>query len=451
MAHSKNRKRKKKHTRPTPGKTNANAAGIDLGATVHYVAVPAGRDEHPVRHYGTLTEELMELADWLEKCRITTVAMEATGVYWIPLFQILEDRGFEVCLVNARHVKNVPGRKSDVQDCQWLQYLHSVGLLNASFRPPAQICSVRSLMRHRESMMRTACQHLLRVQKSLDQMNVQLHHAVSDITGATGLAILDAILAGERDPATLAGLRDYRCKKSEAAIAKALRGDWREEHLFTLRQSLEAWRYHQNLMAECDQQIAGLMAELEDRPVEPMPEPEGKPEKTRDEPMRQQLREKFGVDLTAVEGVGIQTGVIFLSEVGPDVDKFASAEHFASWMGLCPDNRITGGRTHAAHTRKIQNRLATALRMAAQSLHRSQTGLGDWFRRIRSKIGTKAAVTAAAHKLARILWAMVKYRRPYEPSRIGTPERARAKKEAYLRRQARQLGFALTPADEAAS
>ncbi|NBB81422.1 MAG: IS110 family transposase [Verrucomicrobia bacterium] len=451
MAHPKTRKTKKKHTRPTPGKTNPDAAGIDLGSTVHYVAVPAERDEHPVRHYGTLTEDLVELADWLKQCRISTVAMEATGVYWIPLFQILEDRGFEVCLVNARHVKNVPGRKSDVQDCQWLQYLHSVGLLNASFRPPAQICAVRSLMRHRESLMRTACQHLLRVQKALDQMNVQLHHAVTDITGYTGLAILDAIIAGERDPVALARLRDYRCKKSEATIAKALRGDWREEHLFTLRQSLEAWRFHQNLMADCDQQIASLMAELEDRPVEPVPETKGKPKKTHNEPLRLELCQKFGVDLTAVEGVSIQTCLTFLSEVGTDVDKFASAEHFASWMGLCPDNRITGGRTHAAHTRKVQNRLATALRMAAQSLHRSKAGLGDWFRRIKSKLGTKAAVTAAAHKLARILWAMVKYRCPYEPSRLGNPELARAKKEAYLRRQAKQLGFALTPADGAVS
>ncbi|MDB2673312.1 IS110 family transposase [Akkermansiaceae bacterium] len=445
MARQKNERTRKKKARPAPGRTNPDSAGIDLGATVHYVAVPADRDENPVRHYGTLTEDLVELADWLKQCRITTVAMEATGVYWIPLFQILEDRGFEVYLVNARHVKNVPGRKSDVQDCQWLQYLHSVGLLNASFRPPADICAVRSLMRHRESLMRTACQHLLRVQKSLDQMNVQLHHAVTDITGYTGLAILDAIIAGERDPVALARLRDYRCKKSEAEIAKALRGDWREEHLFTLRQSLEAWRFHQNLMTDCDQQIATRMDALEDRGAEAPPVSGKKGNKSKEEPMRTQLSKKFGVDLTAVEGVSIQTCLAFLSEVGADVEKFATAEHFASWMGLCPDNRITGGRTHAAHTRKVQNRLANALRMAAQSLHRSKSGLGDWFRRLKSRLGTKAAVTAAAHKLARILWAMVKHRRPYDPSRLGNPELARARKERYLRRQAEQLGFALTP------
>ena len=264
MAKKSIRTRKKKSV-PSRRKTNPNAAGIDLGATVHYVAVSAERDPQPVRHFGTLTEDLEALADWLKSCAITTVAMEATGVYWIPLFQILEDRGFEVYLVNARHVKNVPGRKSDVQDCQWLQYLHSVGLLNASFRPPAAICAVRSLMRHRDGLMRGACQHLLRVQKALDQMNVQLHHAVTDITGLTGLAILDAIVAGERDPKVLAGHRHFRCKKSEAQIAKALKGDWREEHLFTLRQSLEAWRFHQKLMADCDGQIAEHMGALEDQ------------------------------------------------------------------------------------------------------------------------------------------------------------------------------------------
>jgi transposase len=424
-----------------------DAAGIDLGATVHYVAVPADRAERPVRHFGTLTGDLNELADWLAECRVTSVAMEATGVYWIPLFQILEDRGFEVCLVNARHVKNVPGRKSDVQDCQWLQYLHSVGLLNASFRPPAAICAVRSLMRHRDGLMRAACQHLLRVQKALDQMNVQLHHAVTDITGQTGLAILDAILAGERDPEVLARLRHFRCKKSEAEIARSLRGDWREEHLFTLRQSMEAWRFHQAQMAECDARIAEQMNALGDHGEGPAPSSPKQGANAPDEPMRQELYEKFGVDLTAVEGISIQTVLSFLGEVGTDVEKFPSAEHFASWLGLCPDNRITGGRTHAAHTRKVNNRLATALRMATQSLHRSKSVLGDWFRRLKSKLGTKAAVTAAAHKLARILWAMVKHRHPYNPERLGNPELARARKERYLRRQAEQLGFTLTPAN----
>ena len=381
MAKKTARSRKNKSASKSPTlqtRFNPDAAGIDLGATVHYVAVPADRDPQPVRHFGTLTEDLEALADWLKSCVITTVAMEATGVYWIPLFQILEDRGFEVCLVNARHVKTVPGRKSDVQDCQWLQYLHSVGLLNASFRPPAAICAMRSLMRHRESLMRGGCQYLLRVQKALDQMNVQLHHVVTDITGVTGLAILDAIVAGERDAKVLARNRDRRCKNSEARIAKALKGDWREEHLFTLRQSLEAWRFHQKLMVDCDREITELMNALDDR-GEGSPPPTKKAARGTDEPMRQHLFRKFGVDLTAVEGVSIRTVLAFLSEVGADVGKFPTAEHFASWLGLCPDNRITGGRTHASHTRKVNNRLAGALRMAASSLHRSQSALGDWF------------------------------------------------------------------------
>jgi transposase len=306
-------------------------------------------------------------------------------------------------------------------------------------------------MRHRESLMRSACQHLLRVQKALDQMNVQLHHAVSDITGLTGLSILDAIVAGERDPEALAGLRHFRCKKSEAQIAKALKGDWREEHLFTLRQSLEAWRFHQGLMADCDQQIAEHMSALDDRGEGAAPPSAKKGAKRVDEPMRQHLFAKFGVDLTAVEGVSIQTVLAFLGEVGADVSKFPSAAHFASWLGLCPDNRITGGRTHAAHTRKVNNRLATALRMAAQSLFRSQSALGDWFRRLRAKLGAKAAITGAAHKLARILWAMIKYRRPYDTERLGNPELRRARKELYLRRQAEQLGFTLTPLGEEVS
>jgi transposase len=326
-----------------------------------------------------------------------------------------------------------------------------VGLLNASFRPPAAICAVRSLMRHRESLMRAGCQHLQRVQKALDQMNVQLHHAVTDITGLTGLAILDAIVAGERDPEVLAGLRDYRCKKSEAEIAKALKGDWREEHLFTLRQSLEAWRFHQRLMADCDKQIAEFMNVLEDLGEGPPPPSNKKGNKAPEEPMRQYLFRKFGVDLTAVEGVSIRTVLAFLGEVGTDVNKFPSAEHFGSWLGLCPDNRITGGRTHAAHTRKVKNRLATALRMAAQSLFRSQSALGEWFRRLRAKLGAKAAITGAAHKLARILWAMIKYRHPYDPERLGNPELRRARKERYLRRQAEQLGFTLTPLGEEVS
>jgi transposase len=429
--------------RPRPA-VCPDAAGVDLGAREHFVAVPPERDPQPVRSFTTDTAALQALADWLIKCGVRTVAMEATGVYWVPLFQVLEARGLEVCLVNARHVKNVPGRKTDVQDCQWLQYLHSVGLLHASFRPPAAVCAVRSLVRHRESLVRTGCEHLLRVQKALDQMNVQLHHAVSDITGETGLAILDAIVKGERDPAVLARHRNYRCKKSEAEIAAALHGDWRPEHLFTLRQSLAAWRYHQTLIGECEAEM-DTQTKLLAPQTTAEPPPPAKRSSQPDEPLRRMLFAKFGVDLTAVDGIAAQTALVFLSEVGPDVSKFATAEHFASWLGLCPDNRISGGRKLAVGTRPVANRLATALRMAAQSLYRTESVLGDWFRRLRAKLGTPAAITATAHKLARVLYAMVKHRRAFDPSRLGNPALRRQRKENALRRAAKELGFVLQP------
>ena len=430
-----------KRVRPV---TRPDAAGIDLGALVHYVAVPPDRDVQPVQSFGTQTADLHKLADWLVGCGIKTVAMEATGVYWVPLFQILEDRGLEVCLVNAGHARNVPGRKTDVQDCQWLQYLHSVGLLNASFRPPADICAVRALVRHGESLVQSGCEHLLRVQKALDQMNVQLHHAVSDITGQTGLAILDAILQGERDPKKLAQWRDPRCKKSQAEIAAALHGDWRPEHLFTLRQSLAAWRYHQTLIAECDAELKKQMGTLAAQTDQPAP-PKAKPNQRGDETLRQHLFQKFGVDLTSADGVNTQTALVFLSAAGTEVSKFATAEHFASWLCLCPDNRRSGGRQLSVATRTGANRLATALRWAARSLHRSQTALGDWYRRMKAKLGSGGAITATAHKLARILWAMIKHRRPYDPARLGNPELRRYRKENALRRAAKELGYILQP------
>jgi len=437
------RKKNKPATQVRP-EPRPNAAGIDLGATVHYVAVPPDRDANPVRFFGTQTGDLHALADWLIACKITTVAMEATGVYWVPLFQILEDRGLEVCLVNARHVKNVPGRKTDVQDCQWLQYLHAVGLLHASFRPPAAVCAVRAFVRHRDSLVRTGCEHLLRVQKALDQMNVQLHRAVTDITGETGQKILEAIIKGERNPEALAQLRDYRCKKSVAEIAAALRGDWRPEHLFTLRQSFEAWQYHQKLIAECEAELRKQLDGLADQTKEAAPPP-ARRDKRCDAQTRQHLFEKFGVDLTAVDGVNVQTSYMFLSEVGPDLSKFPSADHFASWMGLCPDNRKTGGRPIGVSTRAVANRLATALRMAAQSLHRVESPLGDWFRRMKAKLGAPGATTAVAHKLARVLYAMIKHRKPFDPARLGNPVLRRARKENALRRAAEELGYTLQP------
>lgn len=429
----------------TPSVIHPDAAGIDLAAEVHYVAVPADRDPQPVRSFGTTTDQLCALADWLQQCGIRTVAMEAAGVYWIPLFELLEARGLEVCLVNAQHVRHVPGRKSDVQDCQWLQFLHSVGLLHASFRPAIEVCAIRTLLRHRESLVQTACAHLLRVQKALDHMNVQLHRAATDITGETGLAILDAMVAGERDPQKLALHRDPRCKKSVAQIATALRGDWKPEQLFTLRQSLAAWRYHHQLADECQQEMHRLSARIENH-TEAAPPPSTKRGKQPDAAARTLLFQKLGVDVTAVDGVGIQVGLTFLTEVGPDLSRFASPENFCSWLGLCPNIKVSGNRRLSVSTRPVANRLVTALRIAAQSLNRVESALGDWFRRMRAKLGPAGAITAAAHKIARILHTMIKTHTAFDPAKLGNPDLIRLRKERSLRKQAAFLGFSVQPA-----
>jgi len=375
-----------------------DAAGIDIAATEVYVAVPTDRDPEPIRCFSTFTDDLHRLADWLRACNVQSVAMESTGVFWIPLFQILEDRGFRVCLVNARHVKNVPGRKTDVSDCQWLQYLHSVGLLRASHRPAQTICAVRSIWRHRESLVQMAAAHIQHMQKALDQMNLQLHHVISDISGTTGLSIIDAILDGERNPETLAALRDPRIVASRETIARALVGDYRTEHLFTLQQSLRAYRQHQQWIAACDVEIERQLRVLPNNLADdqkPLSKSKDHHKPRRNEPsfdLRSQLYRIFGVDLTEVPGVSSLTAHALLTEVGPDLRRFPNAAAFASWLGLCPDNRISGGRVLSVVTRKVKNRLTMALRMAAQSLHRSQSYLGQYFRRMRVRLGTPAAI-----------------------------------------------------------
>jgi transposase len=377
--------------------------------------------------------------------------MESTGVYWIPLFQILEDRGLEVCLVNARHVKNVPGRRTDVSDCQWLQFLHSVGLLRASYRPDQEVCAIRSLLRHRESLVQMAATHVHHMQKALDQMNLQLHHVISDITGLTGLAILDAILGGERDPRTLARLRHERIKASEEVIAKSLVGDYRAEHLFTLRQSLRAYRNYQTLIVDCDTEIRRCLDEF--KPPTDTPagtetkDPKGKSQ-SNDGVLRNELKRVFGVDLTRIPGIRTGIAQTLFGEIGPDFMKFRSASAFASWMGLCPDNDISGGKVLWVGTRKVKCRAATALRMAAQSLHHSKSSLGDFYRRMRAKLGAPKAITAAAHKLARIIFHLVTTRQEFDDSRFAADQlRYEKRQEAKLRAKAKALGFQLIPAE----
>ena len=437
---------------PTLHCLQPNAAGVDVGATQIYVSVPQDRDTRSVRCFATFTGDLHAAADWLQACRIDTVAMESTGVYWIPFFQLLEARGFKVFLVNARHVKNVPGRKTDVEDCQWLQYLHTVGLLRASFRPEQAVCNVRSILRHRDSLVQMASVHIQHMQKALDQMNLQLHHVISDITGLTGIAIIDAILQGERDPLKLAGLRDGRIKATEQTIAKALVGDYRREHLFTLRQSLAAFRHYQQLIAACDVEIQQYLGQFESRidtTARPLEKPKDLHKPRRNElrfDLRGELYRIFGVDLTQIPGINTLTAHTLLAEVGPDLSRFATPAAFASWLGLCPDNRISGGKVLSVQTRVVKNRAAMALRMASQSLHRSQSFLGDYYRRMRAKLGTPKAITAAAHKLARIIFYLLSRRQAYDESIFSKHElQHRHRSELRLRNHARKLGFEIIP------
>src|SRR5215472_4305551 len=427
-----------------------NAAGIDVGATEIYVAVPPDRDPNPVRSFQTFTEDLQALAAWLLACRIRTVAMESTGVYWIPVFQILEARGIKVCLVNSQHVKHVPGRKSDVADCRWLQYLHSVGLLRSSFRPEDAICRVRSLLRHRDGLVEMAAAHIQHMQKALSQMNLQLHHVLSDLTGKSGMAILDAILAGERNPQVLANLRDGRVKASAETIVKSLVGDYRREHLFTLRQSLDSYRHYQALMAACDREIEDYLKEFDskiDIDQHPLP-PERYPHRRRKNEfhfdMRTELYRILGVDLTAIPGFNAITAHAVLAEVGRDLSRFRNAAAFVSWLGLCAQNKKSGGKVLSTKTRRTKNRLNSALRVAAQTLHRSQTYLGAYYRRMRARLGAPKANTAAAHKLARILFHLLTAAQPFDENVFAADEqRRRTRMENRLRRQAREFGFQL--------
>jgi transposase len=373
-----------------------DAAGIDIGATEIYVAVPEERDIRPVRKFATFTEELHSLADWLIACSIKTVAMESTGVYWIALFQILESRGLEVCLVNARHIKGVPGRKTDIQDC--LQYLHTVGLLRGSFRPAQAVCAVRSILRHRDNQLKSASRQVLLMQKALTQMNLQLHNVISDITGVSGLAIIEAILTGEREPSKLSCLCDARIKASRQTVAKSLVGDYRPEHLFSLQQALESYRHFENQIAACDQHIERMLAHF-DSQEQCAEAPSTKYKAQGNQPtfdVPSEMHRILGVDLTAIPGLSAQAALTFFCEVGPQITRFPSSKHFASWLGLCPDNRISGGKILSSKTRNVRCRLANALRMAATTLYRSHSALGDYFRRLRARLGSPPAITAAA-------------------------------------------------------
>ena len=425
-----------------------NAAGIDVGAYEIFVAVPEGRSEASVRSFETFTEDLEAMARWLIDCQIDTVAMESTGVYWIPVYQILEAHGLDVCLVNARHVRNVPGRKSDVLDCQWLQYLHSVGLLRASFRPSGEVVAIRTLLRHRERLVQSAAAQVQLMQKSLTQMNLYLHNVISNITGKTGMAILEAIVAGERDPYVLAKLRDRRIKADTATIAKSLVGDYRPEHLFTLKQAMELYGHIQEAIQACDREIEEMLESFDGTsdPTEKKVEEKNEDFKEKNVPfdLRNRLLQIYGVDLIEVPGISTMTAHTIFTEIGLEIHRFKTAHHFSSWLGLSPNNKVSGGKVLSSKTAFSSNRLAKAFRLAANSLYRNQSYLGDYFRKMRARHGAPKAITATAHKLARIVYAMLKNRTPYDES-IFAAEQAKTRERQLkrLKKQAKNLGLTL--------
>jgi len=428
-----------------------NAGGIDVGATEIFVAVPADRDKDSVRSFPTFTQDLHELTDWLKQCRVDTVAMESTGVYWIPLFQILEARGIEVHLVNAQHVHHVPGRKSDVLDCQWLQYLHSVGLLKASFRPEQAVCEIRSLMRHRENLVEMSCVHVQHMHKSLDQMNLQIHHVISDITGVTGLAIADAIVAGNTDPKELAKLRDHRIKASVETVTKSLVGDYRAEHIFTLKQSLTAYRHYQQLIADCDQEVQQRIQAFDSKNAGPSAPADASPSAAADPPrfdLHSHLERIFGVDLTLIPGFECLRIQTLLSELGADLSKFPTPDTFCSWLNLCSKDGSSAGRRIRAPKVKTKNRATQAFRFAAQSLHNNQSYLGDYYRSQRARHGAPKAIKNTAHKLARIFYHLVTTRQPYDETVFAKLEmRKQQQRFRKLQSLANRMGYSLVEVD----
>jgi transposase len=426
------------------------AAGIDVGSTFHVVAVPLDLSPEPVQAFQSFTGDLYRLADWLVDIGVTTGAMESTGIYWIPVFDILEAHGLEVLLVNARHVKNVPGRKTDVSDAQWLQQLHSYGLLRGSFQPAQEWSALRSYLRQRERLVEYAASHIQHMQKALMQMNLQLHHVVSDITGVTGMKIMRAIVAGQHDPAELATYRDVRCKAFEETIREALTGHYRREHVFALRQALDLYDSYQERIAACDQEIEATLASLQDAAISLETLPTARYKKTRqaNEPkfeVREALFRVLGTDLSQIHGFGAYTALKLVCECGMDMSRWPTENHFTSWLSLAPGNKISGGKVLSTKTRRSANRAAAIFRLAAVNVGRTSTALGAFYRRLASRVGKAKAVTATARKLAVLFYNALRYGLAYEdPGASYYEEWYRERVLKGLRRRAKEFGYELT-------
>jgi transposase len=433
---------------------NPKAAGVDIGAQEIVVCVGEGGSTQWVKTFGTYTVDLKAIADWLEEWGIESVAMESTGVYWIPLFEELEQQGFHCHLISSRSLRRIPGRKSDVLDCQWIQTLHSYGLLESSFRPEADLVALRTLLRHRAQLIEHRAPHIQHMQKALLQMNIQLSQALSDVTGTTGQAIIRAIIAGERDPYKLAALRNYRCKKDEEEIAKALTGTWREEHLFILKQSMEMYDFYTRQIEACDDEIEQVYQQ-----TRPSDGPDDLPElpqhkrksRSKNAPanikeIRGHLKRICGVDITAVHGISVTLAQTIVLEVGTDMGKFPNEKHFCSWLGLAPKHEISGGKVLKNKTLKTKNRAGQAFRMAAAAVMRADCMFGAYYRRQKARLGPAQAAVATAHQIAKVVYRMLKYQVEYEP--LSTQEYERHYREQqikYLVKKAAKFGFQLAP------
>jgi transposase len=431
---------------------NFNAAGVDIGSSELWVCVPEGRDEQSVKRYYSFTQDLLDIVTWLKHCKVDSVAMESTGIYWIPLYDILEQSGFEVYLVNARHVKNLPGRKTDILDCQWLQQLHTYGLLTASVRPAQEIRILRDLSRHKDNLIRYRAAHIQHMQKALHLMNIQLDNVISDITGKTGMKIIRAIVAGQRDPKNLSQYRDRNCKHSRETIEKSLEGNYSAIYVFELKQALELYDFYTNKIRECDQELEryyqNVAAKIDDRekPLPPSSKRNSHSKNAPDFDLRHQLYRVCGVDLTEIDGLNSLTVQTVITETGIDMSKWLTEKHFCSWLCLSPHNAISGGKVLKTKTKKTTNRANKALRQAAQSLHHSKSALGAYYRRMRVRLGAPKAITATAHKLARIIYIMLKEQKSYVD--IGADyyqQKFREREIKKLKKRAAEFGYQILP------